>query len=54
MRYRNTKTGFILETTNKCSGEFWEAIEPPEAASKDEKKPKRKAVAKNGKSCNAE
>ena len=40
MRYRNTKTGAVIETYGRISGNDWQAEEPaPSADTAREKKP---------------
>lgn len=46
MKYKNTKTGAIIETSTKVSGENWEP-EIDEEPESDEKSEKKKTPSKN-------
>lgn len=46
MKYKNTKTGAIIETSTKVSGENWEH-EIEEEPESDEKSEKKKTPSKN-------
>lgn len=46
MKYKNTKTGAIIETSTKVSGENWEP-EIEEEPESDEKSEKKKTPSKN-------
>ena len=46
MKYKNTKTGAIIETSTKVSGENWEP-EIEEEPESDEKPEKKKTPSKN-------
>lgn len=43
MRYQNTKTGAIIETSCKVSGENWREL-PPAGAPPEKKQPKKARV----------
>ena len=40
MRYRNTKTGVIIDIKGHISGQ-WEPVEPPQAPQPEAEKPKK-------------
>jgi hypothetical protein len=40
MKYRNTKTGVVIDVENKISGKYWELVETPS------KKPVKKRTVK--------
>lgn len=53
MKYKNIRTGAVIDTTSEISGEDWQALMPVMAPEKTEKpkvapvQPKRKAVKKS-------
>ena len=43
MKYRNTKTGFVFESSSKVSGDNWELLEEaPKKPAEETQKPKTK------------
>ena len=46
MKYRNTKTGAIIDVKSKISGGYWQALEPVETTVKSTSTGKKKAVKK--------
>ena len=49
MKYKNTKTGFVFETSCELKGEDWVALNPSPSKSKEPKevKPVRKKAKKD-------
>ena len=46
MKYRNVKTGFVIETGCVLRGEFWEAVTPPEKAAAEKPEEAKKSPPK--------
>ena len=46
MKYRNTKTGAVIDFKSKISGGFWQPLEVAETAVKSTSTGKKKAVKK--------
>ena len=43
MKFRNIRTGIVLELPDNFSGKYWEPVEPPAPKEPEKKKPKKKA-----------
>ena len=43
MKFRNIRTGIVLELPDNFSGKYWEPVEPPAPEKPEKKKPKKKA-----------
>lgn len=46
MKYRNTKTGQLIEVSSRITGGYWEPIESEKVAKKPEEKPAKKTTRK--------
>lgn len=42
MKFRNIRTGIVLELPDNFSGKYWEPVEPPAPEKPEKKKPKKK------------
>lgn len=50
MKYRNTKTGAVIDVKSKISGGYWQALVPAETTVESTSTGKKKAVKKK---CNS-